>query len=136
MVLKTKNNARAEYARLVAKGFSPSHTFDMSDEIIAFDNEHQQLALVNYERHVTPRGFDPPVDRDSFSVRSTDVFSFADIESISVKFSGNVAFVTVGFFQPNTINSKLVLDFQVWRANVTVKQMLAAWPAKTIIVES
>lgn len=100
-VLKGRSVARTALDSLVHGGFDPSEVFDMSDMIVAIDSTARQVAFVNISQWVFPRGMDPPIDRDSFSTRTTGVASLASISSVS---STAPLSVTISFCAPNCFN--------------------------------
>ncbi len=110
-------------AELVANGFSPDVTFDMSDTVVALDMKSQRIAFVNLLLQVFPP------DRSSYSMRFNITEPFSKLEGLDVHMSDSLISLTVHFNAPNTFDSKTKLQFSTApQSKNAVEALMSAWP--------
>lgn len=137
-VLTNKKRNGIAFEAIVKSGFRPTDTFKMIDLTIAIDRINEKIALVDFDHLIIPRGMQNPVDRDSFSARTTEVILINEIECLKVNFqaTGYIECILV-FKAPNRINSSLKLEIPL-RSNdeATARRLISEWPTKTAVIDS
>jgi hypothetical protein len=134
-ILRDEKRAKLALERIVTAGFVPTRQYQLTDLIIAIDEPNRKIALVDFDLYIIPRGMDPPVDRDAFSVRKTEVVSLDEIDHLKVHFqsTGYIDCVLV-YKEPNHIDSTLRLPIPLHSGDrSTLETMLAAWPTRTLV---
>ena len=125
------SRAKQRAAEIRSKGFTPTHSFNLSDTIIELDLNKNEVSFVNLDIQIFRKG------QNSFNARMSQIISIDVIESIRA-IQLDHAFVSIDItFNPiaaNTFNSNKVLNFFVHQSHQKdIQKILDIWPNRAAV---